>query len=92
MASAMPESMQKGMLYFAAAWVAASPIGLEKQPTNPAAPPSAICSTKLAPMSGRPCASPSSASSFAPPIALRPPAALTSSMAVWPPRRQSWPP
>ena len=92
MLSAIPLSMQKGRLYFAAACVAARQIALAKQPVKPATPCSFIWSTRLAPISGRLCASPSTASSFAPPMLLMPPSAFTSSMATCPPVRQSCPP
>jgi len=75
----------------AAAGDAAMPTGLWKQPMKAEAPASFIFSTSLTPTSTLDWLSPSSASSFAPPMALMPPALLTSSIARVAPSRLCWP-
>ena len=89
--SEAPTSIRNGVPYFEAAWLAAMPTGLWKQPMYAAAPCSFIFSTSATPTSTFDWLSPSSASSLAPPIDLMPPALFTSSIAIVPPSRLCWP-
>ena len=62
-----------------------------KEPINNCAPCPMTRSASVRPTSGFDCVSPTSSSSFIPPIDLMPPAALMASAAIWAPSRQACP-